>query len=157
MASVRDIIFIIIIFFVLALGMFIIHFTVSNMFGALQHSPINETAEAVTVLDSGQNLINRLDMLLAIVFIGLCLSVMITGWLVGGHPIFMFIYFMVIVIGVILSMVLSYVWESITLMTPFISTLGSFLITNHLISYLPYYSAVIGSIGMIVMFGKPND
>lgn len=89
------------------------------------------------------------------IFIGLILAFIITAYFIGGNPIFMFIFFIVIVIVVSISAIFSNTWEDITTMSIFGTTLSNFPITAHIITNLPYYMAIIGFIGIVMMFIRP--
>jgi hypothetical protein len=54
------------------------------------------------------------------------------------------------------SMGLSNAWEAASQRPSFASSLAAVPITNHVLSYLPYYIAVVGMIGCIVLFAKPG-
>ena len=154
--SARDVVLIGVVLFAIAMGFFIIHFvattTVDQM---LTVGAINESNGTVTALGSINTVVNRLDYLVFALFVGLLLALMISGWFIGGNPIFMFIYFIVVVIGVVLSTVLANTWESISGASIFGTTLSAFPISNNLMLNLPLYIGIAGFIGMIVMFAKP--
>tara|TARA_Y100000310_G_scaffold304896_1_gene344514 strand:+ start:1808 stop:2293 length:486 start_codon:yes stop_codon:yes gene_type:complete len=154
--SARDVVLIGVILFSVAMGLFVIHFAgttiVNNM---LSVGVVNESEGAVTALGSITEAVNRLDYIVFAVFIGLLLGLIITGWFIGGNPMFMFIYFLVSVIGVIISMVLANVWEDVSGASVFGTTVSNFPLANNLMLYLPVYVAVAGFIGIVVMFGKP--
>ena len=88
-------------------------------------------------------------------FIALVLGLLITSWLIGANPLFMFVYFIIVTIGTLVSTILSNVWESITTDANLVGTLGVFPLTNHLLTNLPLYVAVVGVIGIIIMYAKP--
>ena len=71
----------------------------------LNITTINESAAAKESLGMVSTISNRLDYVVFGLLVALILGIMITGWFVGGNPIFMFIYFIVVVISVILSMI----------------------------------------------------
>jgi len=156
MADAGDILYIIMVFFALGVGILILHNVGTTMFSSVKHSPLNESTAATTAITNADKVNAKLDMVLTTVFIGMCIAIMITGWLVGGHAIFMFIYFLVIVIGVILSTILANVWESIAVVPVLSVSVAALPVTNHILLFFPYYAAVVGTIGIIVMFGKPN-
>lgn len=154
--SARDVVFIVAVIFMFAIIFLITHFAINTTVNQMINTTaINKSSDAVTALQSSQNVTNRLDYVLFALFIGLTLGLIITGWFIGGHPIFMVLYFIVIIIAVVVSTVLSNVWGDVSTASIFGSTSTSFPITNHLLNYLPIYAAVIGIIGLIVMFGKP--
>lgn len=156
MATVRDVILIGALIFAFGVGFFILHFVGSTLVSRLSSiSQINQSSHAITAFQGINTVVNRLDYVIFGIFIGLVLGVIITGWFIGGNPIFMFIYFLVLAIGVAFSTILANVWETLTTVSAFGTTINSFPITNNLLLNLPIYLAVIGFIGMVVMFAKP--
>lgn len=154
--SARDVVLIGVLVFSLALGLFILFFMSSKVVDTMVGmSAINQSSSAVSALQGIDKVNARFDYSVFAVFIGLVLALIITGWFIGGMPIFMFIYFIVIIIGVVLSTVLSNVWESATGASIFGDTTTHFVITNNIMANLPYYMAVVGFIGIVVMFAKP--
>lgn len=156
MASVRDVILAGILISMFAIGLFVFYFAVqqtsTRMLGIAE---INQSQAAVDSINGGLRAANRLDYVVFGLFIGLVLAILITGWFVGGNPLFMFIYILVSVMAVILGAVLSNVWETTTSMVIFGATIAAFPLTNNLMTYLPLILAIIGILGTIVMFGKP--
>lgn len=154
--AARDVLLMGVMLFALGLGFFIFHYAMNNTVDSmLATSVINSSNATVTSLEGTAALTNRLDYVIFGVFIGFLLGIIITGWFIGGHPIYMFIYFLVVMMAVVVSTVLSNVWEEVTAMTIFGTTIASFPITNNLLTNGPVYLAIVGIIGMIVMFGKP--
>lgn len=155
--AARDVIVIAVIMFIIASVFFVLYFVSNTAINKLVGiTAINTSEPTVTALQGTQtNLNNRMDYLFFGLFIGLVLSVIITGWFVGANPIFMFIYFIVSVLGVTFGTVLSNAWQQITQMAVFNNAIAAFPITNHLLSYFPIYIAVITFIGIIVMYAKP--
>ena len=155
--AVRDVLLIGVLVFVLALGFFVIKFTADTVIAKMVSIPqINQSADTVKSLQGiTTGVTNKLDMVVFGVFIGLVIALIITGWFVGGIPIFAFIYSLIVIMGVIFSTVLANVWQTITAKAVFGATLSSFPISNHILNYLPLYTAVIGFIGLVVMFAKP--
>ena len=154
--TARDVILIVVVMFSLAFALFVLNFfantAIDNM---ISTDVINESSETVEALESTQDLTERFDYIGFAVFMGLTLALLITGWLVGGHPIFMIIYFIMVIIGVAISAVFANVWETISQASVFGATIANFPILNHLLSYFPIYISVIGVAGLIVMFAKP--
>jgi hypothetical protein len=99
---------------------------------------------------------SRSDYLFGVFLFGLLLSLIITAWFIAGNPLFMFLYFLFIVIGVILSAIFSNVFQTVVAQAIFGATINSLPIINHVLNFLPYYVALSGFIGMIIMFGKPQ-
>lgn len=156
--AASDIVIVSVLLFVFAIGGFTVFFAAHEVTNSLINmTAINSSSEAVTALQSTNEAGSRIDYLLLALFMGLSLGVIITGYLVGGHPIFMGAYFIVLVIAAVLSAVFGNVWSDVSGASIFGSAVTSFPITNHLLSNLVVYVSVIGVIGMIVMFFKPQE
>lgn len=155
--SARDIIVFGVVMFSVALMMFIANFALNTTIDGLLANPtINSSGnETISALQSTQDVVNKFDYVVAGVFIALVLGVLITGWFIGGYPIFMAIYFLFNVVAVIISGILSSFWNSFSLASVFGSTFSNFPITNQIMANLQLYVAIVGIIGIVVMFAKP--
>jgi len=155
MAS-RDVLMVGVILFMLAIGFFVIY-NISNtvttkMMGI---AAINESAAAVSALQGSQKVTAQMDYVIFGVFIGLVLAIIITGWFIGGNPIFMAIYFLISIIAVVISTLFANTWETVSQSSIFGTDVAAFPITNNLMLNLPIYIAVIAFLGLVVMFAKP--
>lgn len=154
--SARDVVLIAVILFSIGIGMFMIHSLFNTAVDKMLVTPvINESSAASSALSSAKSLSDRFDYIFFGLFIGLVLALMITSWFIGGNPVFMFVYFIVVIIAVVLGTIMSNVWDSVSTASVFGVTVASFPLTNHILLYLPYYMSVIGILGIIVMFAKP--
>jgi len=154
--SARDVILIVILVFAFSIGLFATHYMINESIDQiLNNTEINSSSTTVDVFQSGKEVTQRFDYVVFGLFIGLVLALIVTGWFVGGNPIFMFIYFMIVTIATTISAVLANAWESFSQASVFGTNVTNFPITNHLLSYLPIYAAIIGLLGLIVMFAKP--
>ena len=159
--SARDVLFIAVILFGLAIGFFTIHYMMGETVDRLIANPvINQSSSAVEAFEGIDIMTSRLDYVIFGVFIALVLGLIITSWFIGGNPIYMFIYFIIVVITVVISTVLANTWEMITqgdiAATVFgTASFNAFPLTNNLMLYLPIYISIIGFIGIVVMFAKP--
>jgi hypothetical protein len=155
MAS-RDVLMVGVILFMLSIGFFVIY-NVANqvtqkMIGI---SAINQSAAAVSALQGSQKVTAKMDYVIFGVFIGLVLAIIITGWFIGGNPIFMAIYFLISIIAVVISTVFANTWETVSQASIFGTSVAAFPITNNLMLNLPIYMAVVAFLGLVVMFAKP--
>ena len=154
--SVQDVLLAAIFLFGFAIAFLITHNvmtrTVEEM---LTTTTINESEPTVKALGGITETLTRLDALIFAVLVAFILGIIITGFLVGGHPIFMFIYFIVIILSVVISTVLANTWETATATAQLTSSLTAFPITNFIMLKLPIFVTIIGFIGIVVMFGKP--
>jgi len=156
MATTRDVILIGVIIFMLGTGFFVINFATKTMVTSIVAIPaVSSQPSAVAAFNGASSVVDRLDYVVFGTFIALMLGLLISGWFIGGEPVFMFIYFCIIGIGIVFSTVLANVWSDISTNPVFGATIASFPITNQLLSYLPIYVAVIGALGCIIMFSKP--
>lgn len=154
--AANDVILVGALVFVFALGFLAINFMVGQVTDSMiNNEEVNSSAGAVSMFEALDDTMDRLDYVVFGLFIGLSLAVVVTGWFIGGYPIFMFLYFIVVVVGVVLSAVLSNVWEVFSQSASFGSTVVSFPLSNNLLLNLPVYVAAIGFLGVVVMFAKP--
>lgn len=161
-ASGRDIVLFVVILFISATIFFTLRYATDNTVSEFTDKTPdihNESDYNVTKLieDSTTKTNNMLDYLVLGIFIALVLGIFLTGWLIGGHTIFMILYILFIIIAVTMSIILANAWDDLVNMPIFGGTINSFPIADHLVSYLPYYTVIIGVIGMILMFGKPEE
>lgn len=155
--AARDLIVISIILFAIGIGFFVINYASNTVIDSMVGiAAINQSSATVAALQGVQDkAINRMDYLFLGLFVGLVLGLIITGWFIGTNPVFVFIYILVMVLSVVFSTVLASVWQNISQNITLTSSLTNFPITNHILGYLPMYMAIIGFIGVVVMFAKP--
>jgi len=142
--------------FALAIGAFVAYF-INDTYTSemLKVDEINNSQPTREVLEASQETANRLDYIVFSVFLGMVLALMVTSWFVAGNPVFMFVYFIMMIIGVALSAINSNIWSDVSTASVFGSQVAAFPLTNHILSYFPIYMAAVGLIGLVVMFAKP--
>ena len=156
MDNFEEIIMIGIIIFAIAIGAIALH----SIFGTVVDNMtsikiINESNATKTVLLDTEEVTNRYDYIIFGLFIGLILASIIGAWVSGNHPILMIVYFIIIILAIVVSSILSYSWDTFMEKSPVIaSSLVKFPITQHLISNLAYYVSGIGFFSLIVMFSR---
>jgi hypothetical protein len=162
--SAVDIILAVVILFIFAIGAFIMRYS-SHL---VVESLINTTGWQETVNDSNINITavmtqsteqagQSLDKVIMGVFVGLLIGLIVTSWLVGGHPIFLVFYLIMVILGTVFATILSDVYYEITHMTMFGNLVFTdFPLTEHILHYLPIYIAIFGIVGLVIMFGKPG-
>lgn len=154
--SAADTLFIAAFIFAIGIALFLTHYTMTSTYDIMVESPeINSSANAITTLGGVPTVTARFDYIILAMLIGLSLAMIITGFLVGGVPIFMFFYFIIVGLAVVISTIFANVWESVTNTSALVATLASFPMANHILLNLPYYISIIGFIGIVVMFAKP--
>ena len=156
--AARDIVLIGVVIFALGIGFLIFHYISNTAFDVMLANPdLNSSATTVSVFQATKTTLNMMDYIITAVFIGLLLALMIGAWFISGYPIFMVLYMIVGAIGIVAGAIMSNIWEQVSQSSNFIATLGSFTITNHLLTYLPIYVTGAYIIGVIVMFAKPQE
>lgn len=92
-----------------------------------------------------------------VIFIGMLLSLLITSYFAKSHPIFVPVFIILLIIAIILGVGLSNAYEELYNVSDF-STISDtqtsvyFVMTN-----LPYTALVVGFIGLIITFTKPEE
>ncbi len=112
---------------------------------------VNAVNDTKTILDT------RLDYVGIVLLIGFALAIIVTGWLVPAHSIFAFIYFLVIIIFVAVSAVLSFTYNKISTTSKLSNIVANFPIMDFVLNNFPVFIAILGFIGMFVMFAKPQQ
>lgn len=155
--SARDVILISALFFTLIIAFLVTHMMYGKVADQLINTTqINASNQTIAAIEAGRTVSNRLDYVGFAIFIGLLLAMIISSWFLAGNQLFMFIYFIFLVIAVVISALLSYVWDQIADSATFVTIVpASFPITDHILTNFPIYMSIIGFIGLVVMFAKP--
>ena len=155
--SADDVIYICIAIFSIALLVFIMFFAMDGVYTLMKTSPaMSSNTQVVSMFNAQQSKVLPLfDYLVFGVFMAMVLLLIITGWFIGGNPIFMFIYFLFVVVASFIAAILSNIWVAITTQGAWASVLLHFPITNFLLMHFVTFVGVVGVIGLIVMFAKP--
>jgi len=152
----RDLILIPVIILAFAIGFFAVFYITGEVVDQMTaNEQINQTEQTVDVLNNMKTLSNRMDYVIFAVFIGLAIALIITTWFIGGHALFMIIYFILAVIMVALSAIFANVWDTFSGASIFGATVASFPLTSHILSNFPIYVAIIAGLGTLTMFAKP--
>lgn len=155
--SAQDVLLIGVLLFAFGVGFLILHLVGVQIYsGLLNVTAIQSSAATVEVLQASQSQLAKLDLWFLAVFIGLTLALIITSWFISTNPLFIALYVIILIIAVVVSMVLSNAWETVSQRPVFAASVSAVPMTNHVLSYLPYYISVIGMIGCIVLFAKPG-
>lgn len=144
-------------FLMVFFGLFLSTFIYVTLFSGIQDVPgITDSGTVKDVLLKSQAIYNNLDWVGLAFFVAVIITIIITSWFTAGNPVLIIVYFFVVLFTVFLSMLVSNFWEDITVDAAFSATLAVYPVTNHLMLNLPFYVAIIGFIGMVVTFAKPQ-
>ena len=157
-ASVQDVGWAMIFFFVAVVMFLVVTYGFNQVVDKMKITPqINSSLVTVNALDDSADLTYRYDYVSIAILLGFTIAIIITGWLVPVSSIFMWLYFIFLAVLVMASAIFSYVWNKIYTTTVLAATIDShFPIANHILSNFPIYITIIGFLGMIVMFAKPQ-
>ena len=99
-----------------------------------------------------------MDNMTILLLFGFAISTLIMASLVRIHPAFLFIYFILLLIVVVISAVLSNVYSEMSDDPNMTGLTDDLIVTTAVLRYLPLIIAVVGSILAVVMYqGWKND
>lgn len=110
----------------------------------------NITAQTFGVVN--QSLGPSLQTIALIIIVMSALSIMIHNFLVKAHPVFFVTYFFMVIGGIIASTYVSNQYNALLSNEVLGSTLGGFTGANFIMSWLPYWTAIVGIFGAIFLF-----
>lgn len=144
--------------FVLGLGFIAVHYMVGQSINKIVANPVvNSSNASVTAFNSSITISNRMDYITFWIFIGLTLSIIISSFFIPVEKIFVVFYFIILVLLVIASSIISYAWYKFTSSGALATSVTSFPLTNNILSYAPIYVSVIGFIALIITFVKSQS
>jgi hypothetical protein len=109
---------------------------------------VNET------LNTYSESLDSLDYAMFAIFFGFMAGAIVAALLVRTHPIFFFIYLLLIVMAIVISVPLSNNWQT---METQLSMTGNLSITSFIMGNLPILTAVLGVIAMVISFIKMSS
>lgn len=115
---------------------------------------INSSTAATNAINAMTNTLPTFDYFFLAVFIGLVLAMIISGFMIETHPVFTFVFFIMMVLATIVAVPISNSYEAFANDPIFASTAANFAITNLILTKLPLITLVIGILMIIVIYGK---
>lgn len=110
--SVLDIVFLVVMLTLVAMGILIVYHTTSAIKTALVDGGINST-ESVQSFDSGLTAVADWNAIFAFVFIGVNLGTAVSAFMVRSHPIMFLVFFVIQVVAIFLSGQMITVWNAL--------------------------------------------
>lgn len=147
--------------FVAAIGLLLMVGLFSNLSTNLESklrllSDNSSIEDGLAGVQSLNTVVDRTDSLFVALFIGTVISIIVTGFFIGGHPIMTFVYFLFIVVGVAVSMILRYIFEQFVAHDFFAAAVVHLPAMNYIMSNLPLLMAGVGILGVIAFFSRPS-
>jgi hypothetical protein len=158
MADIQDILTIAIVLFIVGIATLFVVKTGHEINANLVLVPvINNTAGAVTIIESADVAVNMSDYIYLALFLSFFIGLIISAWYIGGEPILAPIYFFVLIFFTFVSVIIQQVWIQISTNAQTLTTLAQLPITNFILSHLGYFTAIFGLISIVIMFGKARE
>ena len=140
--------------FVFALMMFIGHKVWVDVSEDLSSGFFLGANESQEIVESGNNLMNGFDllfaMLLVLIFVGLIASV----YFIESHPIFLGISLVIFFMMILLGAIISDVFVDISNSPDFSNQTASFPMTTFIMSNLMFFLIIMGGISAIMLYAK---
>ena len=125
--------------------------------GFLSNSLLNQSQEQRDAFNLPNTVNAMWDYTLLAIMIGILLATLITAYFIDVHSIFMVLYIFGLVIGEVISAILSFIWHTVSINPAINEVLYLFPITDNILSNLPYYFAIIGVCGLILTYAKDTS
>ncbi len=153
--DVTDMLIFLIVVFILFVGFFIFAFVVPQISDGLSSAGMGDS-------DEGENAINQLSRFgtvtiqrgVFLLFVGLIISTMVTSFFSRTHPIFLFLYIIVLGVTVFLGVYLGRAYQQMTETAIFADTLASQTFMNIVMSNIITIVIGVGALSMIIVFSK---
>lgn len=154
-ASVRDVILMVVILFMLAIGFLMFHYASNEVVDKMQDtSALSSVGVANKTLDVAKDVSDKFDWIVVVAYIGFILAMVITAFMLETHPIFFTLYVFILIIAVVLAAIMGHMWYQASSVSTFTTTLTKFPMTDFLMGQLPLFTGIAGMIGLIVMYAK---
>lgn len=146
---------------VVLVGMFLLVFAIMILISFKVLSEINTKFQASDLVTAeGKAASNELtgffptviDNSFLLFAVGLAIVVMILAFMVRIHPIFIPFFFLGLVVLVFVSGIFSNIYQELAATTELISIANQLTFTTNVLTYLPMFVAVVGTLLMIVMY-----
>lgn len=139
--------------FILGIGLFILAWIIPTITSGLSQANLNNTAEGRNAINQLEDLgINGIQKGFFFLFIGLCIAQLISAYFVNSHPIWLFLYIIILAITIIIAAYLGNTYETMIGLSAFSGFQQGYItiIMQNIIKI------VIGvtALSMIIMFFK---
>ena len=133
---------------VIVIGLFI----VQQWNTSVQSNPIMPVESKSFSADVAGRATGLLDNAFLMVAFGSAIVIIVLASLVRIHPIFIPLYLIALIAYVVISAVLSNAYQDMMADSHFAGVAATLTYTNYIMSYLPWFVAIIGTILAVVMY-----
>lgn len=148
-------------FFIMGFILLISARVTGDVLGGLQGAGIiNETASGGVVNDTINDmtyLAEHSDFLFLIIFAGYLLVLILTSLATEFNPAYFFIFLLLSIIGVVVSVPFSNAYQELAASSAFSSLAGNFTITNMILGNLPFVIMLISGALLIFTYAKQRN
>lgn len=153
--DVTDMLVLVIVLFILAIGLFIFAFIVPEIADGLNDAGMNSSSEGASAITSMGNFgtvtIQRGFLLL---FMGLIASTMITSFFARTHPIFLFLYIFILALSIFIAVYLGDAYQQMISTPIFVDTVASQGLISLIMNHILTITLAVGVLSMIIVFSK---
>lgn len=152
--SIEDIFLLIVFLFALAIFIGVVAYTFPRITDGLRETELNDSSEVRRALLETDTVATRLNAVWFILFVGLCIGILITSFLIDSHPVFLPIYIILLILAIVVGVVMSNAYEEFRVNSPLNETMTTQTFTTTVMdNFIPVLIGV-GILSMIVIFGK---
>jgi len=151
----EDIIYGIVIILMIGIGGLIASYAINEFTTtAGNFSALNNSATTAAFQDAN-NLNNYWDYIILVVLIAISIGVVVLGYFLDVHSVFLPLYIISMLIGVIVAGIGQYIWNQVSDDLIFTTIKAAqFPITDHILTNLALYFTIIAAMGLVATYAK---
>jgi hypothetical protein len=140
---------------ILAIGLFIFAFVIPQIANGLSTANMNSTPEGTNAIAEMNSWgVVGMQRGFFLLFVALIISLMITSVFSDVHPMFLFLYLLVLGISIVLAVYLGNMYDQISQIPTFAATLGTQSLINSVMHNIVLIILAVGALTMIITFSK---
>jgi len=125
---------------------------------AAETPPLNESTKVMEMFESSKTVANKWDYVITFLLIGFAIALIIIGYFIDVHTVFLPLFILMLLIGLIVVVAVSYAWDQVANTTTFTAIkTASFPITDHLMNNLAIYYTIIGAMSLVATYAKTRN
>lgn len=153
--DITDMIVFIITISILAVGLFIFAYVIPQIAQGLGTANMNNTVEGKNAIAEMRSWgVVGMQRGFFLLFVALIISLMITSVFSDVHPMFLFLYLLILGISIILAVYLGNMYQQISEIPIFAETLTQQSLINSVMSHIVLIVLFVGGLTMIITFSK---
>lgn len=153
--DITDGLSLIIVALALGIGLFIFAFIIPQITTGLRNGGINNTVQAENTIDNLEDFgINGIQKGFFFVFVGLCISILVSSFFINTHPVWMFLYIFFLIIGIVMSVYIANIYEQFATNPLFASMYATQGYINVVFQNLVKIFIGITAISFVIIFSR---